>query len=474
MVLPKRVQEPSRGQSRAGDAVAAGAGCAAGWETSGGRGEECAAAVDAARVDAGALVGGRARALSGRRAPRRGQRLGPRCWLANFLSPWEGLCSGPKRASRGPPETPRSDSEGRGLEDGREPPGRGSGVRWRQVREQVPPGLKTALRGGGGRARERLREAWGHGREGSMEVPECRGGSAGRQGSCGRRAGGEVWPRSASERAGPGPGWRGGRGRGDETGRRRGCADVGRFADRPPFPSLPACPPLAWLCMGAGAEPFPLSRSWGGGQAEEAGGVCPRSSGRLSLRHGNGGALSAARVSGEVQDRRGGDFCHRFPFQTGPGRTPCFLLGAALWLGDSEKVSFRWGVCAFPGRLSFPPAVLRFEVKESRLLRISRAAHYTLFTEHSQEFKRELHTVSSRLPALLCGSSLCDYPNMLKFHFNPPRIAGLEARAREPSGWALWRASSLLAPKVPIPVDSQACLPPHRGIEWEPGNLGFL
>lgn len=85
LVLPKRVQEPGRGRSRAGDAVAAGAGCAAGRETSGGRGEECAPAVEAARVDAGALVGGRARALSGRRAPRRGQRLGPRCWLANFL-----------------------------------------------------------------------------------------------------------------------------------------------------------------------------------------------------------------------------------------------------------------------------------------------------------------------------------------------------------------------------------------------------
>ena len=29
--------------------------------------------------------------------------------------------------------------------------------------------------------------------------------------------------------------------------------------------------------------------------------------------------------------------------------------------------------------------------------------------------------------------------------------------------------------KVLIPLDSQACLqPPHRGIEWEPVQLGFL
>lgn len=39
------------------------------------------------------------------------------------------------------------------------------------------------------------------------------------------------------------------------------------------------------------------------------------------------------------------------------------------------------GVRAFPGPAPLSPSCLRFEVKKSGLLRGSRAAHYTLFTE---------------------------------------------------------------------------------------------
>lgn len=153
-----------------------------------------------------------------------------------------------------------------------------------------------------------------------------------------------------------------------------------------------------------------------------------------------------------------------FPDGVGQGSTLCRLPGthtaaaseaAALRLGDRGKAALRRGVCAVPGpSLLDPDCPVFWWLRRAGSSESPRATHCTVYQtlpwlpwwksrDYLREFKSELHTVSSHLPSLLRGSSLCSYPNRLKVHFNPPRITGFEARAREPTRWALLNASPL-------------------------------
>lgn len=79
--------------------------------------------------------------------------------------------------------------------------------------------------------------------------------------------------------------------------------------------------------------------------------------------------------------------------------------------------------------------------------------------------------MNSRLPSLLCS-----YPNMLKLHFNPPRIAGLEARARKPTRWALLNASRLsFLPQTFLfhLIHKPACSLLREALNGSQCNLGF-
>lgn len=88
-----------------------------------------------------------------------------------------------------------------------------------------------------------------------------------------------------------------------------------------------------------------------------------------------------------------------------------------------------------------------------------------------KEFKREPQTVNSRPPSLLCS-----YPNVLKVHFKPPRIARLEARARKPTRWALLNASRLsFLPQTFLfhLIHQPACSLLREALNGSQCNLGF-
>lgn len=146
-----------------------------------------------------------------------------------------------------------------GLERGWEPPGAVGSALGRSA-GAGPAGSKGCSRGGAGDFRtdfgaaatgegtpRRAERLWG-----TRRYARAAGGDA-RDKRCGREA--------PVRGQGLVHGWPGGKGRREQAAHQRGCAYLGLFDDRPPFPSFAPSLPLSWPYRGAGAKPFLVSRS---------------------------------------------------------------------------------------------------------------------------------------------------------------------------------------------------------------------
>lgn len=152
--------------------------------------------------------------------------------------------------------------------------GREAGARWREKRRsRARGGPRDAAEADAGDPRNDLGRSGGRGWEGSPGARRSPAGGAGGRGDApAERCGWETPVRGG---LGWVQGWPGGRGRRARAGHAGGCARSGRFDDRSPFPSFPAPLRLPWRCRGA--EPFPVSRSWGFGDPQESLGRFARS-----------------------------------------------------------------------------------------------------------------------------------------------------------------------------------------------------
>lgn len=140
-----------------------------------------------------------------------------------------------------------------------EPPGAVGGARERSA-GAGPAGSKGCSRRGAGDFRSDFGAA-ATGRREAQACGEAVGdapvGEGGRGDAPDERCGCEAPVRGqGSVHGGPG-----GKGRREQAAHRRGCAYLGLFDDRPPFPSFAPSLPLSWPYRGAGAKPFLVSRS---------------------------------------------------------------------------------------------------------------------------------------------------------------------------------------------------------------------
>lgn len=145
----------------------------------------------------------------------------------------------------------------RGPEAGREAVGR--------AREQGPRGSGGRRGRGGAPLRERLREGRGPRSEGEPRGAEAPRAKRGKASAAGETCGWEAPLR----RQGSVRGWPGRRGRREQAGHKRGCASLGRFDDRPPFPSSPPSLSLSWLSLGGGGKDLPCEQVLGLGDRQE-------------------------------------------------------------------------------------------------------------------------------------------------------------------------------------------------------------
>lgn len=170
----------------------------------------------------------------------RGKPERPRGGRADFLSPWEGACSG---------------AAGVRARAGRF----SGGSRWRGQRRSRAGGVGGCCRGGRWASRRHSGRSSGR----APGEPPGRGArrfSGGPAGGCG--AGEARWLVGSSRRAGGTP-------NADER-------IWGRFEDCPPFPSFPPSPCLSWLHWEWGWRGLPGEQILGqGGQAGEVGALGP-------------------------------------------------------------------------------------------------------------------------------------------------------------------------------------------------------